>query len=102
MPTAPRIRIDGPVVNPAVVNFSTGERLRLTCSLSAAQYVEVLPDAGNLILLDGITPSAQFLNPSGSTWWMLRPGRSNVVRLAAASYSAGAQLTVRWRDAFTA
>lgn len=96
----PRFRIDGPITNPTLLNNTTGYRISLAYTLAAGEYLtlDANPRA-RTILLGGTANRASALIRASSQWWSLSPG-SNDVRLLAAAYSSGAQLTTWWRHAF--
>lgn len=97
-PTWPRFRIDGPIVNPQLLNNTTGKSVVLNYTLNSGEYLDVYPDRG-AILAGGTADRYSALNFAASTWWQLQPG-SNDVRLLASSYSSPAALTVYFRNAY--
>jgi hypothetical protein len=94
----PRFRIEGPITNPEIVNNTTGKRIKLLYTLGAGE--ELYVDAGRKTVLLGNTADrfGAVVFPT-TKWWRLLPG-SNDVRLLAAAYSAGAELTIYWRHAY--
>lgn len=99
-PTFPRFRIDGPITNPRILNNSTGLELRFTITLAASEWLDVWPPRPySRILFNGVTDRYATLNRGASRWWTLEPGSTDV-RLLASAYSAGASLTVYWRNAW--
>lgn len=96
----PRFRIDGPITNPTVRNGTTGKQWTLTYNLAAGDFLIVDAKARTVLLSGtGNRYSAYAANFAGNVWWPLVPG-ANDVRLLAAAYSAGAQLTTYWRDTY--
>jgi hypothetical protein len=97
-PSWPRFRIDGPIVNPEILNQTSGRRVRLVYTLAAGEWLDVYSATGQ-ILLGGSAERPGALDFPNSNWWQVLAG-ANDVRLIAASYSAPAQLTVFWRHAW--
>jgi hypothetical protein len=97
-PTWPRFKIDGPITNPTVLNNTTGQSVVLNYTLAGGEYLMVYPERAR-ILAQGTADRYSALNFTQSTWWQLQPG-TNDVRLLASGGSAGAQVTVYWRNAF--
>jgi len=97
-PTWPRFRITGPVTDPTLLNNSTGESWSLSYTLAAGEFLDVYPQRGR-ILAGGTADRYSALDFIDSTWWQLQPG-DNDVRLLATAYSAGAEFTIYWRDAY--
>lgn len=97
-PTWPRLRIDGPMVNPTILNNTTGESIVLIYTLAAGEWLDVYPSRG-AVIFGGTADRYSAVNFALNTWWQLQPG-SNDIRLLPASYSAPAQLTVYWRHAW--
>lgn len=97
----PRFVLEGPITNPELVNNTTGQRLKLLITLAAGELLELDTARKRATLEVGGLTSV----PSGivdypvSRWWHLTPG-TNDVRLLASTYSAGAQLSIYWRDAY--
>jgi hypothetical protein len=96
--TWPRVRIDGPITNPELLNQTSGLRVRIVYTLAAGEWLDVFFERG-AILLGGTADRYSALDFSQSTWWQLLAG-INDVRLLAAAYSAGAQATIYWRHAW--
>jgi hypothetical protein len=98
-PTWPRFRIDGPIVNPVIVNSTTGQAITLVYNLGGGEWLDVYPERG-LVLLGGTAARYSAVLFDQTSWWQLAPG-SNDVRLLAFSYTAPpALLTVYWRSAW--
>ena len=96
--TWPRFRIDGPITNPELLNETTGQRVRLVYDLPAGSFLDVIPKFGQ-VLLGGTADRYGSVDFAATDWWRLEPS-SNDVRLLAAAYSTGAQVTVTWRHAW--
>jgi hypothetical protein len=102
-PTWPRFRVNGPITNPELVNYTADgdPRIPLRITLAAGEWVDVYPRLGAVLLstAPGVTPVDRYGNVdhSRASWWRLEPG-ANDVRLEAAS---GAGITtVYWRHAW--
>jgi hypothetical protein len=96
--TWPRFRINGPIVNPRVLNNTTGLQVAFTYTLAAGEFLDYFPSLGR-VLLGGVTDRYVAYDRPNSTPWTLPPGVSDV-RLLSTSYSVGANLTIYWRDAW--
>lgn len=96
--TWPRFRIDGPITNPEILNETNGRRVRLIYDLALGDWLDVYPQMGQ-VLLNGTSDRYSAVDFGLTDWWQLESG-SNDVRLLAAAYSAGAQVTVYWRHAW--
>lgn len=88
-------RIDGPVVNPAIVNADTGEALRFDLTLAAGEWLTV--DTGSHRVLANGDPGASRRTTFYGDWWGLLPGRT-AVRFVGESGGPGAQLSVTYKD----
>lgn len=110
--TWPRIRIDGPITNPAVLNVTTGQRIGFNVTLADSEYLMIYPEYGQVLLgsktliggtwFDVVAPLADrygVYDFALSTWWQLAPG-NNDVRLLAFAFSAGALVTLYFRHAW--
>lgn len=97
-PSFPRLRIDGPITNPRVLNNTTGEELRLIYDLAVAEWLEV-DMKRRTVLLGGTANRYSAVEFPASVWWALQPG-NNDIRLNATAASGGAQVTVYWRHAW--
>lgn len=96
-PTWPRFRITGPITNPVLLNFSTGESIRFVATLTAADVMDVYPQFGAIAMNGADAYGA--LDFLASNWWQLRPG-SNDIRILPSAYGAGALVSVYWRHAW--
>lgn len=96
--TWPRLRIDGPVTNPQILNQTTGQRIVLAYTLQAGEWLDVYPQRGQ-ILLGGTADRYDAYVFEQSAWWQLVDG-DNDVRVLAAAYAAPAKVTVFWRHAW--
>lgn len=94
--TRPVATIVGPCVNPIVTNFTTGEFMQLAISLGATDTLVIDFDA-RTINLNG--SSRYSTKASGSTWFELAPGTTEV-HFNANAFSLGSTLTLTWRSAW--
>lgn len=95
--TWPVFTINGPVVNPAIQNVTTGEVLEFQISLSAEEFL-VVDSRRRTVLLNGTASRRNTLRPGGA-FFRIRPG-SNDIRFRAASYDAAVRLAVAYRHAW--
>jgi len=93
--TYPVATIVGPVVNPSFYS-TTGGTLTVNATLTASDTVTIDTDMKS-ILFNGST--ARNLLANGSTWFALDPG-TTTLGLTCSSYTAGATMTVTYRDAY--
>lgn len=100
VPAAWRATLTGPIVNPVMLNNTTGEFVRLLWSLAAAETLDVSTyGTYPTILLGGTSDVYRAYDfAGGSVWWSLDPAE-NDIRLLCTSWSPGAQLSFRWRHA---
>lgn len=96
--TWPRFRITGPITNPKIVNNTLGLQVAFIRTLAAGDVMDFYPELGRLLVNGADAYSA--LDRPNSRLWQLRAGLPNDVRLLATAYSAGASLTVYWRNAW--
>jgi hypothetical protein len=87
--------IAGPVVDPRIINNTTGQVLSFTGSIGASESL-VVSSLERTVLLNGTASRYRWLN-IGSQWWDLPPG--NTVFQYAAGSGAGS-LTVTCRSAW--
>jgi hypothetical protein len=97
-PTWPRFRIDGPLTDPTILNNSTGEQVVLAYTLAASEWLDLYPERGR-ILAGGTADRYSALDFAQSEWFQLQPGSTDL-RLLTSSFSAGAQLSVFWRNSY--
>lgn len=90
------ITLTGPMTGVAVINRTTEEELSLTGTLAAGETL-VLDTKRKTITLNGNVNAYDRLDLPRSRWWGLAPG-TNVLELAAATYSAGAKMRVDYYD----
>jgi hypothetical protein len=96
--TWPRFRVYGPITNPTLLNATTGDRIDLTYTLLAGEWLDIYPATGQ-ILLGGTADRYSAYQFATSKWWQLQSG-GNDIRLLAAAYAAGAQAVIYWRHAW--
>lgn len=94
----PTFEIAGPIVNPRVLNNTTGEEQWFIVTLAAGETL-IVNGHDRSVLLNGAVDRYGAYDFTTSEWWTLQPG-ANDVRLLSTSYSAPAGLTVRWRDSW--
>lgn len=99
--TWPILEIHGPCVNPVITNITNGARaLYFTYTLAAGQRLVIYTDPRRrAVLLDDQAGRYDALDFDRSSWWALLPG-NNDLRIAFTSFSAGAKVRVRHRDAW--
>lgn len=93
VPTAPVVRLDGPMTNATITNETTGETLTITYTLGSGEYLEI-DFVSKTVMLDGV--ASRYYAKSGS-WWELNPG-SNSIRVTSGSGTGSA--SIRWYDAW--
>lgn len=95
----PRFRIVGPITNPQILNNTTGRKIGFLYSLADGETLDVFTDPipRRAVLLGGAADRYGSYDYPNSAWWPLVKG-ANDIRLLAASYTAGASLTIYWRD----
>jgi hypothetical protein len=92
----PNIAIYGPVTNPTLRNFTTGESINIIYTLVAGQFL-ALDVANHTVLLNGTTSLYSSVDLASTSWWALAPG-ANDIRSTVYASSAGAGITVEYRD----
>lgn len=99
-PTAPTITIVGPVFEPRVDLITTGQSLRFTTDVQAGHTLTI-DCARGTVLLDGTVSRRVDLRPESTSpsAVFLAPG-SNELTFRARSSTGGAQMSIRWRDAY--
>jgi hypothetical protein len=90
----PTYRIDGPVVDPAIVNASTGQAMRFAITLGVGEWLTV--NTGTHQVLGNGDVNASRRNVFHGDWFGLAPG-ANTVRFIGAS-GVGSTLSASWRD----
>jgi hypothetical protein len=98
MDSWPLLTVRGPIVNPWIVNNTTGLGIRLSVLLGATDMIVVNTKPGQRSVLENGTNAygAYAANFATNNWWALAQG-SNDIRLLSAGFSLGAQLTIQWR-----
>jgi hypothetical protein len=93
----PTFRIDGPVVNPTILNDDTGQAMHLDLTIAGGEWVTINTATGQVL------GNGQVGAPRRAQWWGdwfgLRPGPNNL-RFIGDSAGAGALLTATWRHAW--
>lgn len=98
----PQIIVSGPASNPVITNATIGRSLYLAYTLAAGEFlaIDTNPRRRQIRLNDQANRySALDFGRLGSGWWPLRAG-NNDIRLGFTSYSTGATVELRWRDAW--
>lgn len=100
MTTPPLFHITGPVTNPRLTLYETGESLYVD-NLTLATSGDTLDiDIWNrTAVVNSVTNVYSHIRFPDSVWWLLQPG-ANTVQLWASSSSAGVSLQAQWRDAW--
>lgn len=96
-PTPWVARIDGPAINPKIVNVNTGEHTELLIELGPNDYI-VVDSKEKTVMLNG-TASRYDVLPENNVWWDIQPGEQDV-RLLAGGRDSNTNLTLTWRDAW--
>lgn len=96
--TPPVITLYGPMVNPLIQNFTTGEIIKLDITIAAGDFI-VIDTRSATVLLNNSESRYSAVDFIATDWWMLEPGL-NDVRLSTSSVGTGASLTLQWRDAW--
>jgi hypothetical protein len=102
----PEFIIKGPIINPLVVNDTTGLKWQLTCNLGAGESLYI-NSFNRTVLLKSTEETTALVNRysyfaanfSTNTWWPLEPG-ANDVRVLPTPFVSGAAATVLWRDSW--
>jgi hypothetical protein len=94
----PILTFTGPGSNPSALNLTTGERISLIYTLGAGDTLTV-DTLNRTVVLNGTASRYSAIDFTNTAWWGLVPG-SNDVRLSWGAYTAGASLTVQYRDAW--
>jgi hypothetical protein len=102
--TWPLLTIRGPCVNAIVTNFTLGLSIAFTFTLAAGEYLQVDTNPRRRTVKFGTSPATlssryNALDFANSRWWPLISG-VNDVRISFASFSAGAQVQLDYRDAW--
>jgi hypothetical protein len=92
-----RVRIDGPVQNPILVNMTTFERLELNLTLGPSDWLDIDFRTGT-VLLNGAV-SRYYAVTRESSWFSVGPGTTFINFLARGEVTP-ALLTAWWRSAW--
>ena len=98
-PSPPKIRIDGPCLNPVIYSAENDAYMRIDYDLPAGDYLELERAADYPVKLNGTDDLYRVFDDANSTWWELLPG-DNDIRIYADAYDATGGVTVYWRDAW--
>lgn len=97
-PTPAVFRLYGMAEDPQIVLVETGERIVLSGTINAGDYLQI-DVAARTVKLNG-TSSAQGMVSSANTTWFELPRGTSTLRTLALSNDAGAHLEVDYRAAF--
>lgn len=90
-----KVRIDGPVLNPKILNLTTEEWTELVIELADGDFIEI-DYLDKTVTLNGQTSRYNVL-PGSNKWWVLEPG-SQEIQFISDAVDANTQLTITWRD----
>ena len=93
----PVVRITGPVVNPRILNPTTGDEVRIALTLAAGEYLDI-DTAARTVLLQG-TASRRALVSTVGEWLPVPPGGASFT-CSADTYDATALFTFAGRGAW--
>ena len=98
-PSPPLITLTGPVVNPRLVNQTTGVEIEFNITLGSGDHLMIDVGAGT-VTLGGATRIATMTNTSSPpAAFELPPGPSSIAFRGASYPDPGAYMTVVWRSA---
>lgn len=92
----PIFELAGYLLNP-IVRLAPGVELQLAGEIAAGDTLTI-DVAQRSVLLNDAANRRSLVDTANSTWFEIPPGASTITLLAS-DFSAGAGLTVRWRDA---
>lgn len=96
----PILEVYGPCSNPVLTNITEGKSLYLTYTLAADETLVIDTDPRRrTVKLNDQADRWNALDHRRSKWWPVRRG-NNDIRVSFNTFSAGAKLRVRWRDAW--
>lgn len=94
----PRFRIVGPVQNPVITNYDTGESIVVTYSLNDGEYMDIETRPGRRYLkVNGGSSRWGAIEAGQTSWFELQPGNTDL-RFSAFSSTVDTRLIVSWRD----
>lgn len=94
-PSAPTVRLIGPLVNPDLTNLNTGQVISLGMTVALGEYLD-LNFAAHTVLLNGT--GNRYPQLLRAEWWTLASGNTTVVLTADAGSTGTAQIT--WSDSY--
>jgi hypothetical protein len=97
-PADATIRIDGPVVNPAVVRDQDGSALAFNLTVAAGDYL-LISLRNRTVLLNGSANRRSSLLGT-SKWFLLQPGQNNILFLGTAGVGGTPNMSVTYRSAY--
>lgn len=85
----PVLRAYGPIINPQLINQTTGERIVFVGSIASGDYWEIDLFTPS-VKLNGVS-SIKAIDTARSTWWACQRG-ANILQLAGSGYTASTLL----------
>ena len=98
-PTPPAFRIYGQCTNPQILLVETGERIVLSGTVAAGDFLEIDTQRRS-VSLNGLTSRNNFIVPATTEWFELPKGGSTI-RLLAETFDATARVDVEYRAAYS-
>jgi hypothetical protein len=97
-PTPPVFRVYGLAINPQILLVGTTQRIALTGTVAAGDYLEV-DVANRTVKLNGTSPAQGMVDSANTSWFDLPVGTSTI-RMLASSNDAAAHVEIDYRSAF--
>lgn len=96
----PILEVFGPCSNPVLTNVTEGKSLYLTYTLAADERLVIDTDPRRrTVKLNDQADRWNAVDHRRTKWWPIKRG-DNDIRISFNTFSAGAKLRVRWRDAW--
>lgn len=90
-----KARIDGPTLNPKIINLTTEEWTEFVIELVDGEYLEI-DYLDKIVTLNGQTSRYNTL-PGYNKWWVLEPGGQDI-QFISDTVGGNTKLTLTWRD----